>query len=48
MKKRDSWKGAAIQTGLEPGSTRLAIVRSRYQATISEDTAVWKRLGVIL
>jgi hypothetical protein len=38
-----SWKGAAIQRGLEHGSTGIAIVRSRYQATTSEDTAGWKR-----
>jgi hypothetical protein len=38
-----SWKGAAVQTGLEPGSRGIAIVRSRYQATTSEDTVAWKR-----
>jgi hypothetical protein len=41
VRKRGSWKGAAIQRGLEHGSRRIAIVRSRCQAT-----AVWKRLAV--
>jgi hypothetical protein len=41
-----SWKGAAIQSGLEHGSRGIAIVRSRYQANTIEDTAGWKRLGV--
>jgi hypothetical protein len=36
--------GAAVQTGLEPGSSGLATVSSRYGATSSEDTAGWKRL----
>jgi hypothetical protein len=40
------WKGAAIQRGLEPGSRGITIVKSRYQATTSEDTEGWKRLGV--
>jgi hypothetical protein len=40
---RGSWKGAAVQRGLEPGSRGLAVIRSRYQATTSEDTAGWKR-----
>jgi hypothetical protein len=43
-----SWKGVAVQRGLEPGSKEIAIVRSRYQETSSEDTAGWKRLGVNL
>jgi hypothetical protein len=30
---------AAVQRGLEPGSRGLAIVRSRYQATTTENTA---------
>jgi hypothetical protein len=38
VKKRDSWKGEAIQKGLEHGSRRLAIVRSRYQGTAGKDT----------
>jgi hypothetical protein len=37
---------ATVQRGLEPGSRGIAIVRSRYQATTSEDTAGWKRLSV--
>jgi hypothetical protein len=41
-----SWKGAAIPKELEPGSRGIVTVRSRYQATTSEDTAGWKRLGV--
>jgi hypothetical protein len=45
VRKRDSLKGAAIQRGLEHGSRGIAIVRSRYQATASEDTAGWKRLS---
>jgi hypothetical protein len=40
------WMGAAVQRGLEPGSRGIAIVRSRYQATTSKDTASWKRLSV--
>jgi hypothetical protein len=32
--KRGSWKGAVVQRGL---------VRSRCQATTTEDTAGWKR-----
>jgi hypothetical protein len=47
VKKRRSWKGAAVQRGLEPGSRGIAIVRSRYQETSSEDTEGWKRLSVI-
>jgi hypothetical protein len=44
--KNRQLKGAAIQRGLEPGSRRIATVRSRYQATTSEDTAGWERLSV--
>jgi hypothetical protein len=32
--------------GLEPRSKGIAIVRSRYQATTSEDTAGWRKLSV--
>jgi hypothetical protein len=46
VKKRGSWKGVAVQRGLEPGSRELAIVRSRYQTTSSEDTASWKTCKV--
>jgi hypothetical protein len=45
VKKGVSWKGAAVQRGLERGSRGLATVRSHYQATTSVDTAgskVWK------
>jgi hypothetical protein len=38
-----SFKGAAIQRGLQDGNRGLATVRSRYQETSSEDTALWKR-----
>jgi hypothetical protein len=31
-----------MQVGLEHGSRGMAIVRSRYQATSSEDTEGWK------
>jgi hypothetical protein len=41
-----SWKGSAIQGGLQPGGRGIAIVKSRYQATTSEDTVGWKRLSV--
>jgi hypothetical protein len=43
-----SWKGVAVQRGFESGSRGIAIVRSRYQETSSEDAAGWERLGVIL
>jgi hypothetical protein len=43
-----SWKGAAIKTELESGSRELAIVRSRYQAATSKDTAGWKTLACAL
>jgi hypothetical protein len=46
MKKKGSGKGAAVQTGLQPGSRGLASVGSRYQAKTSKDTAVCKRLRV--
>jgi hypothetical protein len=35
-------EGAAVQSGLEPGSRRIAIVRNHYQETSSEDTAGWE------
>jgi hypothetical protein len=38
-----SWKGAAVQRWLEPGSRGISTVRSRYQALTSEDTAGWKK-----
>jgi hypothetical protein len=41
-----SWKGDAVQRGLEPGSIGLTIARSRCQATTSEDTAGWKILSM--
>jgi hypothetical protein len=31
------WKGAAIQRGLEPGGRGIALVRSRYQETSSNN-----------
>jgi hypothetical protein len=40
------WKGAATQAGLEPGSRGIAIVRSRHEATTTDDTAGWKRHNV--
>jgi hypothetical protein len=43
--KRGSWKGAAVQRGLESGIRGLGIVRNRYQETSSEDTAYWKNLA---
>jgi hypothetical protein len=30
--RRGSWKGSAVQRGLEPGSKGIAIARSQYQA----------------
>jgi hypothetical protein len=45
---RGSWRGTAVQRGLEPGSIGLVIVRSRYQGSTSADTAGWKRLSVVL
>jgi hypothetical protein len=41
VKKKGSWKVAANQRQLEPGSRGIAIVRSRCQATTSEGTANW-------
>jgi hypothetical protein len=38
LKNRSSWKGATIQRVFEHGSRGIAIVRSHYQATTSEDT----------
>jgi hypothetical protein len=32
-----SLKGSAVQRGLQPGSRGIAIVRSRYHTTTSED-----------
>jgi hypothetical protein len=46
VKKRDNWKGAAIQSGLQGGSGRIFTVRSRYQRKAGEDTAGWKRFSV--
>jgi hypothetical protein len=48
VKKRGSWKGAAIQRGLEPGSKGKAIVRSRYQKTTSEEIKAGKDLECVL
>jgi hypothetical protein len=45
-KTQFSWKGAAIQRKLEHEKKELAIVRSRYQETSSEDTSGWRRLIV--
>jgi hypothetical protein len=45
VKKRDSWKEAAIQRGLEHGSLRISIVRSRYRGAAGEDAAGWKNLA---
>jgi hypothetical protein len=45
VKKRPSYKSrkrATVQRGLEPGSRGIATVRTRYQATTSEDTGGWK------
>jgi hypothetical protein len=36
-----SWKGAAIQGGLELRSRGIGIVRNHHQATTSEATAGW-------
>jgi hypothetical protein len=47
MKKRVSWKGAAVQRGLKRGSRRISTVRSRYQGTASENTSGWKRQRVL-
>jgi hypothetical protein len=41
-----SWKGAAFQRGLEPGSRGMTIVRSRYQETASGDYDRLRTLGV--
>jgi hypothetical protein len=41
-----SWKGAAVQRGLEHGSRGITVVRSRHQETSSKDTASWKRLSL--
>jgi hypothetical protein len=47
VKKLANWKGAAIQREFEQGSRGLAIVRSRFQAITSKDTAGWKKIRVI-
>jgi hypothetical protein len=47
MTKSVSWKGAVVQRGLELGSRGVAIVRSCYQETSSEDSAGWERFSVI-
>jgi hypothetical protein len=44
VRKAGTWKGAAVQTGLEHGSRGIPIVRSRYQETSNEDTTGWKNL----
>jgi hypothetical protein len=41
LQESSGLNGAAIQRGLEHGSKGTAIVRSRYQATTSEDTSCW-------
>jgi hypothetical protein len=43
--ERDSERTMELEERLEPGSRGIIIVRSRYQATTSEDTAGWKRLN---
>jgi hypothetical protein len=48
LKKRVSWEGVAIHRGLKYGRRRIYTVRSRYQGTAGKDTAVWKKLGMIL
>jgi hypothetical protein len=45
-KNSDNEKGAIIQRGPELGSRGIAVVRSHYQATTSEDTAGWKRVSM--
>jgi hypothetical protein len=46
VKKKGSWKGAAIQTGFECNSFRICTVRSHYQGTAGEGTADGKGLSV--
>jgi hypothetical protein len=46
--RKFSWNGAAVQRGSESESRGLVIVRSRNQATTSEDTAGWKDLACAL
>jgi hypothetical protein len=36
-KKTRSWRGAAVQRGLEPGNRETTVVKSRYLATTTED-----------
>jgi hypothetical protein len=43
-RKEFGWKGADLQRGLEHVSRGIAIIRSRYQETSSEDTESWKNL----
>jgi hypothetical protein len=43
-----SWKGAAVQRGLQPDNRGLAIVRSRDQATAGENIADCEGVSVIL
>jgi hypothetical protein len=45
-KKRGSWNEDAVQIGLESRSRGIAIVKSRYQTSTSEDIAGWKTLSV--
>jgi hypothetical protein len=44
VRKRGSWKGAAVQRGLERVKLRISSVRSRCQRTTAEGTTGWKRL----
>jgi hypothetical protein len=44
VKKRGSWKGAAIQRGLEHRRRGVSIFGT---VTTSEDTASWKKLNVL-
>jgi hypothetical protein len=45
LKKRGSWKKAAIQKELGRRSSIIYTVISRYQATVCEDIEGWKRLS---
>jgi hypothetical protein len=42
LEEEFSWKKAAVQRGVVPGSRGLATVRSRYPETPSEDILVGK------
>jgi hypothetical protein len=44
VKKRVSWKGVAVQKGLQTGNRGIAIVRNCYQGTAGVDRASCKRL----